>query len=254
MEGTPDYVAPNVAGWEALGEEQLDFGRRAWAAEPRWGVFHVPESLVGLLPGEVAGLDAVELGCGTGYVSSWLARRGARPIGLDPTPGQLSIAARLQEEFGVGFPLVRAAAEQTPFRDGSFDLAISEYGAAIWADPNAWIPEAARILRPGGELVFLGNSTLLMLCVPDEDGVAADERLVRPQFGMHRFDWPDGPPIEFHLGHGDWIRLLRSSGFEVEDLIEVRPPEGSGTAYPFVTLEWARRWPCEEVWRARLRG
>ncbi len=57
-----------------------------------------------------------------------------------------------------------------PLPDASFDLAISEYGAAIWADPYRWIPEAARLLRPGGDLIFLGNSVLVMLAVPDARG------------------------------------------------------------------------------------
>jgi len=116
------------------------------------------------------------------------------------------------------------------------------------------VPEAARLLRPGGRLVFLVNGALLMLCMPDLEDVAAGDRLVRDHFGMHRFEWSDDPGVEFHLGHGDWIRLLRRSGFEVEDLVEIRPPEGSTTRYPFVTLEWSRRWPCEEVWKARLNG
>ncbi len=74
---------------------------------------------------------------------------------------------------------------------------------------------------------------------------------------MHRFEWPDDDSVEFHLTHGDWIRLLRRTGFEIENLIELQPPAGATTRYPFVTLEWARRWPCEEVWvarRTRLRG
>jgi SAM-dependent methyltransferase len=197
----------------------------------------------------------VELGCGTAYVSAWLARLGARPVGVDPTPGQLAIARQCQAEFGLRFPLVRGVGEQVPLRAGAFDLVVSEYGAAIWADPHRWIPEAARLLRPGGELVFLGNSTLLMLCVPDEDGLPAGDHLLRPQFGMHRFTWPDDPTVEFHLGPGDWIRLLRANGFDVEDLVELRPPAGAGTndMYPYVTADWARRWPCEEVWRARRR-
>jgi SAM-dependent methyltransferase len=53
-----------------------------------------------------------------------------------------------------------------PFADARFDLAISEYGASIGCDPYAWIPEAARLLRPGGQLIFLVNSALLMLAVP----------------------------------------------------------------------------------------
>src|SRR5262249_17846567 len=144
-------------------------------------------------------------------------------------------------------------AEMTPFADASFDLAFSEYGAAIWCDPYRWIPEAARVLRPGGQLIFLGNSALLMLCVPDAEEEAATDRLLRPQRGMPRFEWPDDPGVDFHLAHGDMIRLLRASDFEVENLIELYPPAGSTTRYPFVDAEWAARWPCEEVWVARRR-
>jgi len=138
-----------------------------------------------------------------------------------------------------------------PLPSESFDLAISEYGASIWCDPYKWIPEAARLLRPGGELIFLVNSALFMLFAPEADGVAAGEQLLRPYFGMHRFEWPDDESVEFHLGHGEMIQLLRDCGFDVERLIEIRPPPGSTTRYPFVTLEWARRWPCEEIWKAR---
>ena len=120
---------------------------------------------------------------------------------------------------------------------------------------SAWIPEAARLLRPGGRLIFLANAPLLMLTVPDTDAEGpAGTTLRRDYFGMHRFEWPDDEGVEFHLGHGDWVRLLRRTGFEVEDLIELRPAEGSTTRYPFVTLEWARRWPSEEVWVARRVG
>jgi SAM-dependent methyltransferase len=116
------------------------------------------------------------------------------------------------------------------------------------------VPEAGRLLRPGGRLVFLVNGVLLMLCVPDQEDVPAGERLLRPYFGMHRFEWPDDPSVEFHLGHGEMLGLLRASGFEVEELLEVRPPEGSTTRFDLATLEWARRWPCEEVWKARKPG
>jgi hypothetical protein len=77
--------------------------------------------------------------------------------------------------------------------------------------------------------------------------------LLRPAFGISRVEWPGDAGVEFHLSHGDWIRLLRTSGFELEDLIEVRPPVDALTRYPFVTLEWARQWPCEEVFKARKR-
>ena len=253
MGGDLDYVRRNADWWNGRTEDQVALARREWAAaEPSWGIFGIPESQAGLLPDDLDGARSVELGCGTGYVSAWLARRGARPVGIDPAAGQLAIARACQEEFGPRFPLVRAAGEAVPLADGAFDFAISEYGAAIWADPYRWIPEAARLLRRGGRLVFLGNSALLMLCVPDVDEVPATDRLLRPQRGMHRFEWPDDTTVEFHLSHGDWMRLLRANGFEVEDLIELYAPPGATTSYPFVTAEWSQDWPCEEVWKARL--
>jgi SAM-dependent methyltransferase len=247
------HVLRNRAAWDSWAAEYAEPGRRAWQAEPRWGIWGIPESEVHLLP-DVAGRDVIELGCGTAYVSAWLTRRGARVTGIDNSAAQLDTARSLQGEFGLRFPLIHGDAEQVPLPDASFDLAISEYGASIWSDPYRWIPEAARLLRPGGDLIFLVNGTVLMLCMPDEENVPAGDRLLRDYFGMHRFEWPDDPSVEFHLGYGDWIRLLRSSGFEVIDLVELRPGPGATTRYEFVTLDWARRWPSEEVWIARKRG
>ena len=155
-------------------------------------------------------------------------------------------------ETGIEFPLVEASAEDVPLPDASFDLALSEYGASTWCDPYRWVPEAARLLRPGGRLVFLRNSTLVTLCWPDEG--PAGERLLRPQFGMHRFEWPEGG-VEFQMGHGDWIRALRASGFEIEDLIEIQAPDDATDhpRYDYVTADWARKWPSEEIWKARKR-
>ena len=249
----PEHIRRNRDRWNAEAPSYAAAGARAWArAEPTWGVWRVPESTLHVLPKDLAGKTAIELGCGTAYVSAWLARRGASVVGIDPSPAQLATARRLQREHGLPFPLIEADAERLPSRDRSFDLAISEYGACLWADPDRWVAEAARVLRPGGELIFLVNSSLFALCVPAENGTAGD-RLLRPAFGMGRIEWPDDPGVEFHLAHGDWIRLLRGAGFDIEDLIEVRPPESATTTYEYVTLEWARQWPCEEVWRARRR-
>jgi SAM-dependent methyltransferase len=252
MSDLPEHVARNRSFWNELSREYVESGREDWEAEePRWGIWRVPESEVGLLPAELEGVDAIELGCGTAYISAWLARRGARPVGIDNSEAQLETARRYQREFGIEFPLHHGNAEGAPFPDASFDLAISEYGASIWCDPYAWIPEAARLLRPGGELIFVVNSVFVMLCCPDDIEEPLGERLLRPYFGMHRFEFPDDEAVEFHLPHGELIALLRANGLQVEELIEVRPPEGSTTRYPQTSLEWSRKWPCEEAWRAR---
>jgi SAM-dependent methyltransferase len=244
-------VRRNRSFWDARAADHVAPGERAWAGEPEWGLWGIPETRLRILP-DVAGRDTVELGCGTAYVSAWLARRGARPVGIDNSEKQLATARRLQAEHGLTFPLIHGNAEATELPDASFDLAISEYGASIWCDPYRWIPEAARLLRPGGRLVFLKNSVLLMLCAPDDDS-AARTRLLRPQFGMHRFEWSDDISVEFHLSHGDWIRLLRANGFDVLDLLELQAPAGASTPWRYVTGEWAHQWPSEEIWIAQKR-
>jgi SAM-dependent methyltransferase len=255
MTDLPEHVLKNRAMWDVWAQDYVAAGERAWAQNaPAWGIWKVPEADLHLLPDDLNGKDAIELGCGTAYVSSWLARRGARVVGIDNSQAQLATARRLQLEHGLEFPLIHGNAETVPYPDASFDFAISEYGACLWADPQLWIAEAARLLREDGQLVFLTRSFLLSLCVPAEDGVSATDRMLRSAFDMYRVEWPNDPGVEFHLSHGDWIRLLRSSGFEIEDLVELRPTIGSTTRYPFVTLEWSRQWPCEEVWKVRKRA
>jgi SAM-dependent methyltransferase len=251
----PDYLAVNRAHWTKANAEYTDArAEHAWnEPEISWGVWNTPESDLNVLP-DVRGKDVIELGCGTAYVAAWLKKRGARRVvGVDVTPAQLATARRMNEKTGLGLELVEANAEATGLPDGSFDLAVSEYGASIWCDPYKWIPEAARLLRPSGELVFLRNSTLSVLCMPLEGKVATT--LQRPQRGLHRLDWTDTAETEFQMGHGDLFRILRDAGFELLDLIEIYAKEDSEdhARYSYVTADWARKWPSEEMWRARKR-
>jgi SAM-dependent methyltransferase len=238
------YWDETLAPWFALR------AHRHWAAaEPVWGIWNVPQSELPVIPDDVRGQDAVEMGCGTAYVSAWLARRGARPIGLDVSARQLATAHDMQEEFDLPFPLICADAERVPLRTGSADLVISEYGAAIWCDPYRWISEAARLLRPGGRLIFLGWSPVLRMCLPD-DGPAGD-RLVRDLFGLHRLVRRSHDGVQFCLPHGALIRLLNSCGLIVDDLMEVPAPADAASDFAEdIPTSWARRWPAEEVWFA----
>ena len=250
--GWSEDAARNAANWTEANREYTDGNAETnWALdEISWGVWGIDESELNVL-GDVTGLDVVELGCGTAYFSAWLAKRGARPVGVDITPAQLDTARALQAETGIEFPLLEANAEDVPLPDASFDLALSEYGASIWCDPYRWIPEAARLLRPGGELVFLRNSTLSVLCAALEGW---HETLQRPQRGLHRVDWEDEGTTEFQLPLADLFALLRESGFDVLDIRELYAPEAAEKAeYYHSDPEWAKRWPWEEIWRARKR-
>lgn len=248
-----DDARRNRAVWAGWAADFRADARRSWdAPEPHWGIWHVPERELGVL-GDVAGKAVLELGCGTAYWSAWLARRGARVVGVDNSFDQLASARLLQRERGPVFPLVQADGARVPLRDASFDVVFNEYGAALWVEPARWIAEAARLLRPGGLLAFLTNGAVLQLCLPP-DAEVAGTTLACDYFAPPRLALPDGS-VEFHLPHGEWIRLLGRHGFVVEDLVEVRPPPGASSGrWRFVTLEWARRWPSEEIWKARRAG
>jgi SAM-dependent methyltransferase len=249
MREISDDAKRNRTSWTKVNAEFTDREASiAWAAtEMTWGVFGVPEATINTV-GDVNGLDVIELGCGGAYVSAWLARRGARPVGIDVTPAQLATARRCQIEFGIEFPLIEASAEHVPLPSESFDLAISEFGASIWCDPHVWIPEAHRLLRARGRLWFLRNSTLSILCSTDEG--SASVTLQRPQRGLGRLEWPGEVGVEWQLPHGELIRLLRQTGFDIVDLVELYPPSHAVEHAYYVTasLEWARKWPCEEIW------
>ena len=147
---------------------------------------------------------------------------------------------------------MNANAERVPFADESFDVVFCDHGAMTFADPYATVPEVARVLRPGGRFAFNMASPLIWLCWGDGEEPPGPE-LVRDYFGMRRGSWPD--TFEFQLPYGEWIRLFRANGFEVLDLVELRPPSRARTTYPeFAPPEWARRWPGENIWKLRKTG
>jgi SAM-dependent methyltransferase len=215
-------------------------------------MWQLPEDQLGIL-GDVAGKDILELGCGAAQWSILLAGRGARVVGLDLSQRQLEHARTAMAAAGVDFPLVCASAESVPLPNASFDVVFADHGANRFADPYAWVPEAARLLRAGGLLAFSGGTPFEALCWSYADDVLTTT-LQRDYFGLHRVDVPDGY-VEFELPYGEWIRLLRTSGLAVEELIEIQPPEGAASTYRTAEqTAWARRWPMEQIWKALKPG
>ncbi|MFQ5556522.1 MAG: class I SAM-dependent methyltransferase [Acidimicrobiales bacterium] len=252
-----DHVIENRRHWDARADEWVAAGERAWAAiEPYWGIWELPDAGLELLPTDMSGWRAIELGCGTGYVSAWMARRGASVIGIDNSVRQLTTARRLAELHRIRLALVHGDAERVPAAACSFDFAVSEYGAAIWCDPHLWIPEAHRLLVPGGSLVFLGCHPLGVICIGPE-GENASDRLARPYFAMHTFDWTevavDPGGVEFNLTVSDWLRLFDRVGFDVDDYLELQAPESATATKFWASPGWGRRWPVEQVWKLRKR-
>jgi SAM-dependent methyltransferase len=218
-----------------------------------WGVWQIPESEIQAL-GDVSGLDVLEFGCGAAQWSIALHRQGGRVTGLDNSSRQLEHARTAMERAGVEFPLVHASAEATGLPDRSFDVVFCDFGAMTFTDPANSVPEAARLLRPGGLFAFSALTPILDMAWPpglEHPG----ERLALDYWEeIRRFEEP-GEPIAFQLPYGEWIALFRKNGLTVESLIELRPPANAVSSYRSVEdREWARRWPMEQIWRLRREG
>jgi len=229
----------NVDHWDRISDEWLA------ARGPRggvWGAWQLPEDELRIL-GDVAGKDVLELACGSAGWAMWLAGRGARVVGLDPSARQLEHA----RELGADFPLVQAFAEDVPLPDASFDVVMSDYGACNWSDPRATIPEIARLLRPGG-LAALNLSTPIAYACWDFEHF--HDRLVRDYFGLDVVEQPWGV-TGYQFPYGTWVRMFRDAGLEIDDLVELRPPAASPGPREWITTQWARRWPAENVWVVR---
>lgn len=255
----PAHVAENRRYWDIDADNWVAAGERSWQApEPRWGFWGTPESELKLLPDDMHGRRAIELGCGTGYVSAWMHRRGASVSAIDNSERQLATARRLAVKHRAEeIVWMHGSAERVDRPDASFDFAITEYGAVTWCDPYAWVPEAARLLRPGGDLVIMGNHPLAIVCAPLDGSMPILTSLQRDYFGLHGIDWSDVPVdpggFEFNLTVSGWMRLFREAGFDVLDYVEVQAPAGATGERYGTPADWARRFPAEQVWKLRRR-
>jgi SAM-dependent methyltransferase len=252
LAGGPADARTNRAAWDRTADDyQREHGRELKGdAALAWGLWRIPETEVRALD-DVRGKDILELGCGAAQWSIALAGLGAHPVGLDNSWGQLSHAREDVDAARVSVSLVQSAAEQTPFRDASFDVVFCDYGAMHFADPYLTVPEAARLLRPGGLLAFSTASPIIELCWPEDPEADVSTTLHRDYFTLHREEIPDDGTVAFNLPYGEWIALFRANGFTIETLFEPQPPEDGSTTFPGRPLSWARRWPTDSIWKVR---
>jgi ubiquinone/menaquinone biosynthesis C-methylase UbiE len=239
-----DHVAHNRAFWDRDSDAYQEVHGAELAGAPlAWGAFRIPESELQVL-GDVRGRDLLELGCGAAQWSAALSDSGARITGLDISRAQLAHARRA----AASLPLVLGNGESLPFAAASFDVVFCDHGALSFCEPAAILPECSRVLRPNGLLAFCGTHPLLYLTY-SEDDKRQTRRLHMEYRDLGR---QPGATIDWVLAPGEWIRLLRANGFEIEDLVELVAPEGATTTYEdFAKPKWARRWPAEWIWKAR---
>jgi ubiquinone/menaquinone biosynthesis C-methylase UbiE len=127
----------------------------------------------------------LDIGCGGGTNAVAFAEHGWTVSGVDLSPAQLELARAR------GVEVVEADAAALPFEDESFDAAVSVFTHTDVDDFAAVVREAARVLRPGGQLVYLG---------------------IHPCFvGPHAFVHDREIP-ELHLGYRDTSYRTKAPG------------------------------------------
>jgi ubiquinone/menaquinone biosynthesis C-methylase UbiE len=104
-----------------------------------------------------SGIEALDIGCGTGFLSLEMAGRGHRVTGVDFAPAMLAEARRKSAARGAAIRFEEADAEHLPFAAASFDLAVCRHVLWTLPHPEAAIDEWIRVLRPGGRLAVIDS-------------------------------------------------------------------------------------------------
>ncbi|MEM8538342.1 MAG: class I SAM-dependent methyltransferase, partial [Pseudomonadota bacterium] len=250
-----EHIKINQDHWNTQALDWVASGEKAWrSARPYWGNFGIDEGDVNMLPADMTDMTAIELGCGTGYVAAWMARRGAQVTGVDLSEAQLATAKRLRQEHGLDITFRLENAEHLSDAPETYDFAISEYGAAIWCAPDKWLAEAFRVLKPDGRLVFMGHHPLSIICT-DTSGDTTLRSLEMPYRDMGRMDWSHHPNdaggVEFNLTISDWFACFKRIGFVIEVYIELYAPDDAQGDEFSIPADWAKDFPAEQVWKLR---
>ncbi|MEJ2887212.1 class I SAM-dependent methyltransferase [Actinomycetospora sp. OC33-EN06] len=239
--GPEESSAASRAWWDADADEyQAEHGTFLGDDDFVWCPERLREADAHLLgdPAALRGARVLEVGCGAASCSRWLARAGARVVGLDLSAGMLRHSRAADGRTGVVVPLVQADAGAIPLRDGSVDVAFSAFGAIPFvADPAAVMREVARVLRPGAPWVFAVNHPMRWM-FPDDpgpDGLTVSQ----PYFDRTPYAEVDEDGravyVEHHRTLGDRVADVVGAGLVLERLVEP---------------EWPDEWPdgLDAVW------
>lgn len=228
-------------------DRSLSFGSEA-AAYERGRPSYPPEAIDWLLP--PGARDVLDLGAGTGKLTTRLVERGLQVVAVDPIAEMLEVLRTSLPDT----PALLGTAEEIPLADNSVD-AVLVAQAWHWFDPTRAIPEVARVLRPGGRLALVWNTRDERLGwvrelgrIIGRDGDPVETTLPAPFTGMQsqRVEWTN------YLTPQALIDLVSSRSYCITSPAEVRTTtldqvrallathpalaNSSGLALPYITV------------------
>ena len=245
------FTRSNRDLWNATSEEYQRDHHAELEDDVLWGPSMPPETILQVLGPSVAGKDVLEIGCGGGQCSVYLAEKGARAVGVDLSSKQLEHARRFAEERRVDVRFVESNAEDlSMFADESFDLVFSAYALGFVQDIGRTFREAFRVLRPGGLFAYSWSSPFYVCVTRDPDGTL---RVTRSYFDRNPIvsAEKEGREVDFYRTYGDWLRFLVEAGFVVTDLLEPEPLPQENTYRDVFPMDQIRQVPGTIIWQAR---
>ena len=175
-------------------------------------------------------LDALDAGCGTGFLALELAARGHRVTGIDFAPSMVARAQEKAAASGLAVRFEQGDAENLPYPNGSFDLVISRYSAHHWSDLGVALREVRRVLKPGGVAAFID---VLSPGSPLFDTYLQSVEVLRDTSHVRDYS------------AGEWLRQVSEAGLHTRSTTRQR-----------LRLEynsWVERMRTPEVMRAAIR-
>ena len=233
--GPLESARANRSWWDANAAEYYEeHGETLGDADLLWCPEGLREADARLL-GDVRGRDVLEVGCGAAQGARWLVAQGAEVTAFDVSLGQLLQARALDAATGTAVRrVVQADAQALPFRDAAFDVVMSAFGGIPFvADSAGTMREVARVLRPGGRLVFSATHPVRW-AFPDDPGPGG---LTVHQSYFDRTPYVEEDAggvatyVEHHRTLGDRVRELVAAGLVLDDLVEPEWPEGRTTVW-----------------------
>ena len=253
----PETSKASRTYWDSAADEYLEeHGEFLGDDKFIWCPEGVDEASAQLL-GPTRNKRVLEVGCGAAQCSRWLVGQGAKVVAFDISLEQLRVAHKLDCRTGTAVRTVAADAVAIPFKDNTFDIVCSAFGALPFvADAEAALKEIARTLKPGGLLVFSVTHPIRW-SMPD-DPTPAGLRITQSYFDRTPYVEVDdqGTAIyaEHHRTTGDWIRALTGAGFVVDDLLEPEWPAGNDQVWGGWGPDRGRLVPGTAIWSAHTTG
>lgn len=230
--GTGETQAANRAWWDGEATDYYaEHGAFLGDGDLVWCPERLREADAHLLgePGDLAGRDVLEIGCGAAQGGRYVAGLGARVVSTDLSTGMLRQARALDARHGTRVPTLACDGSHLPFADACFDVVFTAYGVVPFvADSARVMREAARVLRPGGRFVF-STSHPVRWAFPDVPGEAG---LTATSSYFDRSPYVElddaGRPLyaEHHRTIGDRVREITAAGLTLLDLVEPEWPDG----------------------------